>query len=60
MLSNFDRKYNYADVLKDLKVKDSDISAYEKPSADWWWKSIVEAKRLVEKENKDLALWPLA
>lgn len=54
MLSNFDRKYNYADVLKDLKVKDSDISAYEKPSADWWWKSIVEAKRLVEKENKDL------
>lgn len=54
MLSQYDRKYNLDDVLEELKIKESDISNIEKPNSDWWFKSVVEAKRLIEKENKDL------
>jgi hypothetical protein len=54
MLDEYNRKHNFEDILKDLKLKDSDISAYLKPKPEWWWQFIVQSKRIIEKENRDL------
>jgi predicted ABC-type ATPase len=52
MVSSYDRKYAWEEIMK--KYKPEDISNYEKPYRPYWLDRVIENKRLIEKENKDL------
>lgn len=52
MISDWERRYGFDEIIK--KFKREDISNIEKPSKPYWFDRIVENKRLIEKENKDL------
>lgn len=52
ILGFYDRKYNMEEISK--KFKGVEISPLEKPSSPYWFSSVVEAKRLIDKENRDL------
>lgn len=50
MVSFYDKKYNEAEIVK----KYGEISNIEKPTEPYWFSYLIQYKRLVDKEMKDL------
>ena len=46
------KKYEYGTFVKKYGVEN--ISDIEQPSEPWWFKGILEKKRLIDKETRDL------
>lgn len=54
LISSYERDYQFQATLEELKVTADQISPFDKPNRPYWFTEIVEGKRLVEKEEKDL------
>jgi hypothetical protein len=52
MLGWQDSQYNMAAMIK--KFGENGISSLDKPSRPYWFPGVVEAKRMIEKDNKEL------
>jgi hypothetical protein len=53
MLDEYERRYNFNDILSKLP-EGTEISPITKKSKPYWFSTLTDAKRLIEKENKDL------
>jgi predicted ABC-type ATPase len=54
MLGWYDLKYFDTDEDVKEKYKGIQISPYEQPNRPYWFNDVIESKRLIEKENRDL------
>jgi hypothetical protein len=52
MIDRYDRQNRYAELVK--KFGSDGISPKDPPYERWWFKSLLEKKRLIEKETRDL------
>lgn len=48
--SHFDKQYNYKSLIERFE----ELSPIDKPSQEYWFQWVKNAKRLIEKENKNL------
>lgn len=53
MMESFERAYSYNEIMKKFP-EGTEVSTIEKPSRPYWLEYLTGAKRLIEKENKDL------